>query len=702
MNSKITSANSNRKVTVTSALPYVQGMPHLGNMAGSVLPAELYHRFLDIKGVRNEFICGGDVHGTPLELEALERGVNPRNIKDEQTRKVKEAYESLNVDFSIFSDTHSEHNKKQTHDMFEEIYCKGLINEKTQNMAYCHNDERFLPDRYIEGDCPHCGGLARGDQCDECGKLIEPKEIENPECQICGNNDIEFRETDHLFLDLTEYKEDLKEWIKQEKPVPESMEKQILHDLEEAEDRSITRDQDWGFQIPVERVNQRIEEENLNVEKLDEDKYEDKVLYVWFDAPIGYIGFTRELFNDSGEWRDYWNEKSEIIHSIGKDNAIFHAVIFPTMLLGASNEEMSYGLPDYEFIQQYLMWNDGAFSTSRNRGIFINEAAEYYRADYWRFYLARRLPTSEDTNFDWEDFEHEINGVLNNTVGNFVNRTLSLAEDWFDNKVPEPELEEKDEKALEKTENLLEEYDKEFEDKELKEALDTALEIARHGDKYLSKEQPWNHEERREETIYVAVQIINALSKAIYPFIPESSKSIADQLNTEIDVNEEKNELEGTVGALEPGHELGEREILFEKIDTSQHQEQLEDENMEQEDENSEEQVFNEDTVSFDDFMDMDIRTGQVEEVEEHPNADKLYKVQVNVGKATLQTCAGLKNHYTKEELKGKNVIVLANLEPTELRGEKSECMMLAAENEEGKVTMLTTEEEIDIGSEVN
>ena len=699
MNSKI---SSDRKVTVTSALPYVQGMPHLGNMAGSVLPAELYHRFLDIKGVENEFICGGDVHGTPLELEALERGVDPRDIKDEQTRKVREAYESLNVDFSIFSDTHSEYNQKQTHDMFEEIYCKGLIDEKTQNMAYCQHDERFLPDRYIEGDCPHCGGLARGDQCDDCGKLVEPEEIENPECQICGNNEIDFRETDHLFLDLTEYKEELKEWIKEKKPVPESMEKQILHDLEEAEDRSITRDQDWGFEIPVDRVNERIEEEDLDVEKLDAEKYEDKVLYVWFDAPIGYIGFTRELLNDSDEWKDYWNQDAEIIHSIGKDNAIFHAVIFPSMLLGASNNEMEYGLPDYEFIQQYLMWNDGAFSTSRNRGIFINEAAEYYRADYWRFYLARRLPTSEDTNFDWEDFENEVNGVLNNTVGNFVNRTLSLAEDWFDNKVPKKNLKEQDDVALEKTEELLEEYNQQFEDKEIKEALDTALEIARHGDKYLSEEQPWNHEERREETIYVGIQIINALSKALYPFIPTSSQRIANQLNTEIETSEGTNEIKTAAGELDEGHELGEREILFEKIDTTEYREDSEEDDNMEEDENTEEHGFNEDTVSFDDFTAMDIRTGEVEEVEEHPNADKLYKVHVNVGDATLQTCAGLKNFYEPEELEGKKVVVLANLEPTELRGEKSECMMLAAEDEEGEtVSLLTTDQEMEIGSKI-
>ncbi|PSG99664.1 MAG: hypothetical protein BRC28_03525 [Nanohaloarchaea archaeon SW_4_43_9] len=312
---------SGNRITVTSALPYIHGVPHLGNMAGSVLPAELLHRYFDVRGKDSIFICGGDVHGTPLELEALELEEDPQDIKDEKTRKVKEAYESLNVDFTIFSDTHSEYNRKQTHEMFEELYCNGLIDEKTQIMPYCRDDERFLPDRYIEGECPHCGGLARGDQCDDCGKLVEPTEIENAECQICGGSRIEFEETDHLFLDLTKFDDELKEWLEEEKPVPENMLNQVRHDIEEAEERSITRDQNWGFEVPTERVNKRIDEENLELEKLDPEKYDEKVLYVWFDAPIGYIGFTREYFEEyrsnkknassSGsadeKWKKHWD-----------------------------------------------------------------------------------------------------------------------------------------------------------------------------------------------------------------------------------------------------------------------------------------------------------------------------------------------------------------------------------------------------------
>ena len=689
------------KITVTSALPYVHGVPHLGNFAGSVLPAELYHRYLDLTGKENEFICGGDVHGTPLELEALERDKDPREIKDNQNQKVKKAYESLNVDFSIFSDTHSEYNKKQTHDMFEQLYCNGLIHEKTQNMAYCKDDERFLPDRYVEGECPHCGGLARGDQCDDCGKLVEPDQINNLECQICGKQNIEFRDTDHLFLDLTEYKDDLKTWVQEEEPVPENMKQQVLHDIDEAEDRSITRDQNWGFNIPVENVNQKIENQNLDIDKLNPEKYDDKVLYVWFDAPIGYIGFTRELYNDKPEWKKHWNKDAQTMYSIGKDNTIFHTVIWPTMLLGASNEDIKYSLPNYEFIQQYLMWEDGAFSKSRDRGIFIDEAVKHYPADYWRFYIAKMLPTNHDTNFSWKDFESEVNNVLNDTIGNFVNRTLSLAEKWYNSEVPVGNLETKDEEIVMEAEEAVEEYRNAFENKNIQQALDESIELARIGDRYLSEQEPWNNEEIRDETIHVSLQIIRALAATVYPFMPEASEKIGSMLGIDIHTSEGVDELmDPLVGGLEPGHKLEEREILFEKIDVSEHKKDN-DEGAREEQEDGGVKKFNQKTVSFDDFTEMDMRIGKITSVEEHPNADKLYKVKVDIGETTLQTCAGLKNQFKKEELENQTVAVLANLEPSQLRGETSECMILVAEDEEENISLISPNKEIKKGSKV-
>lgn len=663
-----------------------------------MLPADIFHRYLDIKGVENKFICGSDVHGTPLELEALERDVSVEELTEEQHQKVKSVLEDFNLDFSIYSSTHSDYNRKQTHDMFEELYCSGYIDEEEQNLPYCENDERFLPDRYIEGECPECGGLARGDQCDDCGQLLDPEDIINPECQICGEKDIEFRNTTHLAIDLESSQDELLEWLNSDPtPVPESKVTQVRNLIKEAENRTITRDQKWGFEVPVERINERIEKENLDVPKLDPETYDGKVLYVWFDAPIGYIGFTRELFEDNDEWKDYWiNGHSENYYSIGKDNTIFHTVIFPTMLIGSSTKEEEYNLPHYEFIQDFLMAEDTQFSKSRGKGLSTTDALEMYPVDYWRFYLASNLPQEHDTNFSWNGFEARINNVLNDTVGNFVNRTLSLSEKWFDNKVPVANHNPRDEEVIREAEELVDNYREEFEDHNIQEALENALDLARLGDQYLSEEEPWKNEDRRKETINVAIQIIRGLGVTLYPFTPDTSEKIAEMLNTEIHTEEGFDELlDPLLGGIESGHELGEREILFEKIDT-------EEKRAEEEMKDEEKHDMNTDTVGFEEFGDMDIRVGEVQKVEEHPNADKLYKIQVEVDDdVTLQTCAGLKNHYSKDELEGKKVVVLANLEPAELRGEKSECMMLAAEDDEGNVSLLDSGKEMKIGSKI-
>lgn len=663
-----------------------------------MLPADIFHRYLDIKGIENKFICGSDVHGTPLELEALERDVPVEELTEEQHKKVKSVLEDFNLDFSIYSSTHSDYNRKQTHDMFEELYCSGYIEEEEQNLPYCKDDKRYLPDRYIEGECPECGGLARGDQCDDCGKLLNPEDIVNPECQICGEQNIEFKNTTHLAIDLESSQDNLIEWLESDPaPVPETRINQVRNLIEEAENRTITRDQKWGFEVPVKRVNERIREENLDVPELDPETYEGKVLYVWFDAPIGYIGFTRELFEDNDQWKDYWiNGRSENYYSIGKDNTIFHTVIFPTMLMGASTEEEEYNLPDYEFIQDFLMAEDTQFSKSRGKGLSTADALEMYPVDYWRFYLASNIPQEHDTNFSWEGFEARINNVLNDTVGNFVNRTLSLSEKWFDNKVPVADHTDRDEEIIREAEEIVDGYEEALEDHDLTEALEKAVSLARLGDQYLSEEEPWNNEDRRKETINVAIQIIRGLGVTLYPFTPDTSEKIAEMLNTEIHTEEGFDELlDPLLGGIESGHELGEREILFEKIDTVEKR-------AEEEMKDEEKHNLNTDTVSFEDFGDMDIRVGKVQKVEEHPNADKLYKVQLQVDEGvTLQTCAGLKNHYSPEELEGRKVVVLANLELAELRGEKSECMMLAAEDEEGNVALLESSKEMKVGSKI-
>ena len=683
------------KITITSALPYIHGVPHLGNIVGSMLPADIFHRYQDLRGRENIFICGSDTHGTPLELEALEQDMPVEELMEQNHEKVVDVLEDFDLDFTIYSNTDSEYNERQTHEMFVELYAKGYIKEKEQTLPYSDEDGRFLPDRYIEGECPECGGLARGDQCDECGKLLEPEEIINPYSTISGSEDIEFKQTKHLFLDLPQFKDELLEWVESESPVPDSSIKEVKNAIENTEERCITRDIEWGFDIPVERVNEKIESEGLEVEALNPEIYDDKVLYVWFDAPIGYIGFTRELFDDNG-WKEHWNQDAEIYHSIGKDNTIFHTVIWPSMLIGSSNDEIGYGLPDYEFIQQFLLAEDTKFSKSRGKGLSTREALDMYPSDYWRFYLAKNLPQQHDSTFSWDDFESEINNVLNDTIGNFVNRTLSLAEQWFKNEVPSADLTSRDVEVEEKALNIVDEYVEAFEDHDLKTGVKKAVEIARIGDQYLSEEEPWNNEERRAETIHLCLHLIRALGVMLYPYTPEASSKIEEMLNVDIHTEEGMDEfIEPLLGNLNAGHELGEKEILFEKIDVSEQKDKKEEdstEDMEQD---------REGLVSFDDFQDMDLRVGKVQSVEDHPNADKLYLVKVDVGDQVLQTCAGLKNHYGKDELENRTVVVLANLEPAELRGEKSECMMLAAEDSENNVELLGLENDLEAGSEV-
>ncbi len=681
---------------MTSALPYIHGVPHLGNLVGSLLPADIYHRFLDVKGVDNLFICGSDEHGTPLELAALEADEPVEEYADRQHEKVKSVLQRFDMDFSLYGRTHTTFNREQTHEMFKRLYSNGYITEKTQRLPYCNDCERFLPDRYIEGECPHCRGLARGDQCDDqsCGKLLEPEEVINPYCTICNGTNIEFRETKNLFLELPAFEDELKAWLKEEQPIPDNMKKEVLNLIDEGlEDRCITRDIDWGFSVPTEEF-----------DDLDDEVYEDKVLYVWFDAPIGYIGITRQFLDGQGredDWEKYWKEnRADTIYSIGKDNTIFHTIIWPSMLLGQHDD---YTLPDYEFIHQYLLSEDVQFSKSRGTGLSSEKALDLLPADYWRFYLASVLPVGHDSTFSWTDFEAKINGDLNDTVGNYVNRVLSLAEKWFDGRVPERTPESVNEAANEflfgdgGINSLVERFERYVEEeKALRKGLSAAVEIARRGDEFLSEQEPWNNEEIRPDVIYACLQSLQSLAVCLYPYIPDAAEKTWRMLGHESIVNGQ-NRLHQAIETgyfLEPGQDLGDKEILFEKIDATELREAVDDEDDKQGDESMT------DTISFDDFQKLDLRTATIESVEDHPNADKLYILQIDVGGEIKQSCAGLKEHFSQDQLEGRKVVVVNNLEPAELRGEKSECMILAVDDK-NQVVPLQPSEDVENGLRV-
>lgn len=682
---------------ITSALPYIHGVPHLGNIVGSLLPADIYHRYLDICGDENIFICGSDEHGTPLELAALEAGVPVEEYADEQHNKVKSVLEDFNLDFSQYGRTHTPYNEKQTKKMFKNLYRHGYITEKTQQMPYCGHCERFLPDRYIEGECPHCGGLARGDQCDEqgCGKLIEPEELVEPYCTICDGTDISFKETKNLYLELSLFEDEIKAWVKENAPIPDNVKSEVLNLIDDGlEDRCITRDIDWGFDVPTEEF-----------DDLDDDRYEDKVFYVWFDAPIGYIGITRQFFDaqgDEDQWKTYWQQgKADTFYSIAKDNTIFHTVIWPAVLLG---QQENYNLPDYEFIQQYLLSDDVQFSKSRGHGLSSAEALDLLPADYWRYYLASVMPINHDTSFGWDDFETRINADLNDTIGNYVNRVLSLTDQWFDGTVPShaDELPETSHDFLYGDDgvlDLVEAYRTAIEEeKNVKEALEYATAIARRGDAFLSEEEPWNNPEKQEDVLYCCLQSLKALSITLYPFTPDASKRIWTMLHGSDDILSDEDQLAAfkrKESFLDPGTDLADREILFEKIDADELQETVEDDT---ESENEDDSM---DTISFDDFDAIDLRTATIESVADHPNADSLYVLQIDTGEETKQSCAGLKEHRDPEELEGMQVIIVNNMEPTELRGKTSECMLLAVEDSDD-VVILQPEQQVPDGLEVH
>ncbi|MCJ7429032.1 MAG: methionine--tRNA ligase [Candidatus Nanohaloarchaeota archaeon QJJ-5] len=687
------------KTIITSALPYIHGVPHLGNIVGSLLPADIYHRYLDIVGEENIFICGSDEHGTPLELAALEAGVPVEEYADQQHETVKSVLEDFNLDFTEYGRTDTPFNEKQTHEMFKNLYKNGYITEKAQQMPHCANCDRFLPDRYIEGECPHCGGLARGDQCDEqgCGKLIEPEELIDPYCTICGESDISFRETKNLYLQLSLFEDELKAWVKDTAPIPDNVKSEVLNLIDEGlEDRCITRDIDWGFSVPT-----------ADFDDLDDDRYEDKVLYVWFDAPIGYIGITRQYLaaqGDESQWEQYWkHEDADTVYSIGKDNTIFHTVIWPAILLG---QQEGYNLPDYEFIQQYLLSDDVQFSKSRGTGLSSSEALDLLPPDYWRFYLAAVMPINHDTSFGWDDFETRINADLNDTIGNYVNRVLSLTDKWFDGTVPEPSDQRRDAchtflHGDDGVFDLLEQYQTTIEDeRNLKKGLEKAVRIAHRGDEFLSDQEPWNNEHRREDVIYSCLQSLKALALALYPYTPDASEQLWGMLHDGANLSfgdDHIAALRRKETFLSPGASLGKTEILFEKVDAEDLAAAVE-ETDDATDDNEDDTM---ETISFEDFDAVDLRTATIKEVTDHPNADKLYVLQIDVGGDVKQSCAGLKPYKSPEELEDKQVIVVNNMEPTELRGKTSECMLLAVEDADD-VVVLEPERNVSDGLEVH
>lgn len=493
----------NFRYLVTSALPYVNNVPHLGNFIGSVLPADVYSRFLKLKGEECIYVCGTDDYGTPITVEADKEGITPKQLTDRYYKVQQEVFKKLWVDFDIFSRTSSEEHVKVVQEFYLRLKKNGYIYKKEIEQLYCEKDKRFLPDRYVEGTCPYCGGHARGDQCEICGKLLEPTKLLEPYCIICKKKPV-LKKSEHVFFELSKLTEQLQAWIgKSEHWFPNARSFSLNWIKDGLEDRCISRDLSWGVPVP---------------------DLHGKVFYVWFDAPQGYITFTKQLGKE-----DWWHDKeTRLIHFLGKDNIAFHTIFFPGVLIAVGGYILPYQIASYEF----LNYEGKKFSKSKNVGIFLPDAVKLYPADYWRYYLLSILTEHKDSDFLWEEFYKRINSDLNDTLGNFLHRTLTLTKTSFGGRIPKPgRLSKSDEKVFEEIAKTHSNVTKLLEEIKLKEALSEAIELARVGNRYLTEEEPWKKEDNREAVIYVCLNICKALSVLLDPFIPESAKKIREFLN---------------------------------------------------------------------------------------------------------------------------------------------------------------------------
>ena len=679
-----------KRTLVTSALPYANGPVHIGHLAGVYVPADIYVRYLRLKGEDVLFVGGSDEHGVPVTQRARKEGITPQDVVDRYHGIIKESFEGFGISFDVYSRTTSETHHKFASEFFRKLYDDGKLVEQTSKQFYDLKNEKFLTDRDVVGECPYCHKQAYGNQCEEgCGRALEPTELINPRSKETGEAPV-LKETKNWYLPLNDYQQWLKEWIlenhKEWRPNVYGQCKSWL-DMD-LQPRAMTRDLDWGIPVPVEGA-------------------DGKVLYVWFDAPIGYISNTKELCDKApekyGTWEQWWqNEDTRLVHFIGKDNIVFHCIIFPVMMKAHGKYVMPDNVPSNEF----LNLEDDKISTSRNWAVWLNEYLVDFpgKQDVLRYVLTANAPETKDNNFTWKDFQARNNNELVAVYGNFVNRALVLTKKYFDGKVPAcGELTDYDKAIIdefvnvkERVENLLDQY-------KFREAQKEAMELARIGNRYLAETEPWKLAKtdlgRVATILNLSLQLVANLSIVFEPFLPFCSKRLRGMLNIE---NFEWASL-GSTTLLTEGHELGEVGLLFEKIEDETIQAQLD--RLERIKKENEAANYKANPIrpecTFDDFMKLDMRVGTVLECTKVPKADKLLQFKIDDGLATRTILSGVAKHFNPEELVGKQVCFIANLPPRTMRGIVSEGMILSAEDNEGKLSLLTVAPTAKPGSEI-
>lgn len=675
-----------KRTLVTSALPYANGPVHIGHMAGVYIPADIYVRYLRLRGQDVLFIGGSDEHGVPITIRAKKEGVTPQDVVDKYHSIIKKSFEDFGISFDIYSRTSSDIHKKTASDFFKKLYEKGEFEEKTNEQYYDEEAKMFLADRYIMGECPRCGNPnAYGDQCESCGSSLSPTDLKNPRSTISGSAPV-MRETKHWYLPLDKHESWLRQWILEDhKEWKTNVYGQCKSWLDTGlHPRAVSRDLDWGVPIPLPDA-------------------EGKVLYVWFDAPIGYISNTIELLPDS--WEKWWkSEDSKLVHFIGKDNIVFHCIVFPAML----KADGSYILPDNVPANEFLNLEGDKISTSRNWAVWLHEYLEDFpgKQDILRYVLTANAPETKDNDFTWKDFQARNNNELVAIFGNFVNRSLVLTQKYFDNKVPQlNELTYYDKETIKEFVNvkgLIESY---LENYRFRDALKEAMNLARIGNKYLADTEPWKlaktDMERVSTILNLSLQITANLSIAFEPFMPNSTSKIREFLSIDpIDW-----ERLGQTDLLAAGHQLGKSELLFEKIEDDVIEKQIQkllDTKKANEENNTEIKVAPQKAnIQFDDFGKVDIRVGTILECQKVPKTDKLLQFLIDDGTKKRTIISGIAAYYNPEDLVGKQVCFIANLEPRKLRGILSEGMILSAENADGSLALIQPIKEVNPGSQV-
>jgi len=675
------------KYTVTAALPYANGPLHLGHVAGVYLPSDIFVRFLRMKGHDVAFICGSDEHGAAITLRAKKEGVSPQEIVDKYNGIIAKSFEDFDISFDIFHRTSSEIHHRTSQEFFKVLHDKGKFTQETSEQYYDEEYDQFLADRYITGECPKCQSpSAYGDQCEKCGSALSPSELINPKSTLSGKLPV-MRQTSHWYLPMEQHEVWLKEWIQNGKldgvqqHDPKAWKNQVIGQCMSWIDgglrpRAMTRDLDWGVQVPLPEA-------------------DGKVLYVWLDAPIGYISATKQWAIDNNKnWEDYWTGDRKLVHFIGKDNIVFHAIIFPILLKDHGGLILPDNVPAYEF----LNLEGDKFSTSRNWAVWLHEYIENHpdKIDELKYVLTSIAPENRDAEFTWKEYQQRVNSELADILGNFINRALVLTQKYYAGKVPKTGVLTEEDKAMladvkqstKKIEELVYAY-------KLRDAQAEAMNLARIGNKFLAETEPWKliktDEERVKTIMNLALQITANLSIVLQPFLPGTAAKLSEFLNFKTT----DWSLAGNESLLPAEHQTNPSSILFPKIEDNLVEEEVAKLHMD-----NQESIFEpqKEEALFEDFTKMDIRLGKIISAEKVEKADKLLKLIVDTGLDQRTVVSGIAEHYRPDEIVGKTVQILVNLAPRKIRGIESQGMILMAENETGELSFMVAEKNFEKG----